>query len=132
MSGKKIKVLVVDDSALMRQLIVSILNADPGIEVVGTASDPFAAKDKILTLEPDVLTLDVEMPKMDGLTFLEKLMAGRTTLVVAHRLATVKNADRILVMEHGRIVEEGSHQTLIARKDGLYAGLAALQFAAAG
>ncbi|MEZ6121493.1 MAG: chemotaxis response regulator protein-glutamate methylesterase [Pirellulaceae bacterium] len=96
MSGKKIKVLVVDDSALMRQLIVSILNADPAIEVVGTASDPFAAKDKILTLEPDVLTLDVEMPKMDGLTFLEKLMAGRPMPVVMLSSLTEKGCETTL------------------------------------
>ncbi len=78
----KIKVLVVDDSALMRQLISEILSADPELEVVGTAGDPFQAREKILRLNPDVLTLDVEMPRMDGLTFLEKLMVGRPMPVV--------------------------------------------------
>ncbi len=79
---KKIKVLVVDDSALMRQLISEILGQDRGIEIVGTAKDPFDAREKILALNPDVLTLDVEMPRMDGLSFLEKLMAGRPMPVV--------------------------------------------------
>lgn len=78
----KIKVLVVDDSALMRQLLTEILSADPSIEVVGTAADPYAARDKLMKLNPDVLTLDVEMPRMDGLTFLEKLMASRPMPVV--------------------------------------------------
>ena len=61
-----IKVLIVDDSALMRQLLTQILRSDPEIEVVGTAMDPFAARDKIRTLVPDVLTLDVEMPRVTG------------------------------------------------------------------
>ena len=79
---KKIRVLVVDDSALMRQLITEILQLDRSIEVVGAAKDPFDAREKILALSPDVLTLDVEMPRMDGLSFLEKLMAGRPMPVV--------------------------------------------------
>lgn len=77
-----IRVLVVDDSALMRQVLVELLSQDPAIEVVGTASDPYFAREKIKALEPDVLTLDVEMPRMDGLTFLEKLMAGHPMPVV--------------------------------------------------
>jgi len=71
---KKIRVLIVDDSALMRQALTALLARDRGIEVVGVASDPFIARDKIVSLKPDVLTLDVEMPRMDGLTFLERLM----------------------------------------------------------
>jgi two-component system chemotaxis response regulator CheB len=78
----KIRVLTVDDSALMRQVLTSLLSKDPGIEVVGTASDPYIAREKIKALHPDVLTLDVEMPKMDGLTFLEKLMRGHPMPVV--------------------------------------------------
>jgi two-component system chemotaxis response regulator CheB len=77
-----IKVLIIDDSALMRQLLQEILSSDRNIEVVGTAGDPYAARDKIMKLNPDVLTLDVEMPRMDGLTFLEKLMASRPMPVV--------------------------------------------------
>ena len=70
----KIKVLIVDDSAIVRKILSRQLNQYRGIEVVGTAPDPYVARDKIVTLEPDVLTLDVEMPRMDGITFLRKLM----------------------------------------------------------
>jgi two-component system chemotaxis response regulator CheB len=77
-----IRVLIVDDSALMRQVLTALLSQDRGIEVIGTAPDPFIAREKIKALNPDVLTLDVEMPRMDGLTFLEKLMAGRPMPVV--------------------------------------------------
>lgn len=70
----KIKVLIVDDSALIRKLLMEIFSKDPSIEVIGSASDPYIAWDKINKLKPDVITLDVEMPRMDGLTFLEKLM----------------------------------------------------------
>lgn len=74
MTGTKIKVLVVDDSAIVRKIISEELSREPDIEVVGTAPDPFVARDKIVQLKPDVVTLDVEMPRMDGLTFLKKLM----------------------------------------------------------
>ncbi|NOQ81566.1 MAG: chemotaxis-specific protein-glutamate methyltransferase CheB [Methylophaga sp.] len=70
----KIAVLVVDDSALVRKLLSEVLNSDPDIEVVGTAIDPYQAREKIKKLRPDVLTLDVEMPRMDGVTFLRNLM----------------------------------------------------------
>ena len=69
-----IKVLVVDDSAVVRQVLSNELSRAKGIEVVGTAMDPYVARDKIVKLDPDVITLDVEMPRMDGLTFLAKLM----------------------------------------------------------
>ena len=78
----KIRVLTVDDSALMRQVLTRLLSKDPDIEVIGSAPDPFIAREKIKALTPDVLTLDVEMPKMDGLTFLEKLMRGRPMPVI--------------------------------------------------
>lgn len=78
----KIRVLTVDDSALMRQVLATLLSKDPGIEVIGSAPDPYIAREKIKALNPDVLTLDVEMPKMDGLTFLEKLMRGHPMPVV--------------------------------------------------
>lgn len=71
---KPIKVLVVDDSMLFRQLISVGLNQDPDITVVATAGDPFQARDMILRFEPDVMTLDVEMPRMNGIDFLRKLM----------------------------------------------------------
>ena len=91
-----IKVLIVDDSALMRQLLTKILNSDPELTVVGTAGDPFVAREKIIALKPDVLTLDIEMPRMDGLTFLEKLMRGHPMPVVMISSLTSKGADTTL------------------------------------
>ena len=91
-----IKVLIIDDSALIRRLLTDILSADPAIEVVGTASDPLIARERIRTLQPDVLTLDIEMPKMDGLTFLERLMALRPMPVVVVSTLTQKNTDAAL------------------------------------
>ncbi len=79
---EKIRVLTVDDSALMRQVLTTLLSKDPDIEVIGSAPDPYIARERIKALNPDVLTLDVEMPKMDGLTFLEKLMRGHPMPVV--------------------------------------------------
>jgi two-component system chemotaxis response regulator CheB len=72
--SKKTRVLVVDDSLLFRETLAKEIGKDLGIEVVGTAKDPFEARDKILELKPDVVTLDVEMPKMDGIAFLKQLM----------------------------------------------------------
>jgi len=89
----KIKVLVVDDSALVRQLLTEILNSDSAIEVVGTASDPYVARSKIKELKPDVLTLDVEMPRMDGVTFLGNLMRLHPMPVVMVSTLTEKGAD---------------------------------------
>ena len=78
----KIRVLIVDDSASVRQTMTKILGSDPDIEVIGAASDPFAAARIIQEEIPDVITLDVEMPRMDGITFLRKLMAQRPLPVV--------------------------------------------------
>jgi len=74
LSKPKIKVLVVDDSAIVRKILSEAIDAQPDMEVIATAPDPFVARDKILALHPDVLTLDIEMPRMDGLTFLKKVM----------------------------------------------------------
>lgn len=85
MSGspsEKIRVLVVDDSALVRKALTDALSLDPAIEVVGTACDPYVAREKIMRLDPDVLTLDLEMPRMDGLTFLRILMEHHPLPVV--------------------------------------------------
>jgi two-component system chemotaxis response regulator CheB len=90
------KVLIVDDSALMRQLLTNILSSDPELVVVGTAGDPFIAREKIIALKPDVLTLDIEMPRMDGLTFLEKLMRGHPMPVIMISSLTSKGADTTL------------------------------------
>lgn len=82
MRMNKIKVFIVDDSAVVRQVVSELLNKDPGIEVVGIASDPIYASEKMRSHWPDVILLDVEMPRMDGITFLRKIMAERPTPVV--------------------------------------------------
>lgn len=93
---KKIRVLIVDDSALIRQLLTQILSSDPEIEVVGSAPDPVIARDKIRTLSPDVLTLDVEMPKQDGVTFLSQLMQTRPMPVIMISSLTEKGCETTL------------------------------------
>ncbi|MGY1423989.1 protein-glutamate methylesterase/protein-glutamine glutaminase [Lysobacter sp. A289] len=92
MDGQRVRVLVIDDSALMRRLMSDLLSVDPLIEVVGTAADPFIARTKIKRLSPDVLTLDVEMPRMDGLAFLGNLMRLRPMPVVMVSTLTAKGA----------------------------------------
>ena len=79
---KKIRVLIVDDSALIRKILTEIINTQHDMEAIGAAPDPLVAREMIRALNPDVLTLDVEMPKMDGLDFLEKLMRLRPMPVV--------------------------------------------------
>jgi two-component system chemotaxis response regulator CheB len=99
-----IRVLIVDDSALMRKLLVEFLASDPEIEVIGTAPDPYVARDKIKALNPDVLTLDIEMPRMDGLTFLENLMRLRPMPVVMVSSLTEKGAEATMhALELGAI-----------------------------
>jgi two-component system chemotaxis response regulator CheB len=93
MRTKPVRVLVVDDSALVRKVLSQLLGSDPGIEVVGTANDPLQARDLIKQLNPDVLTLDVEMPRMDGVTFLANLMRLRPMPVVMVSSLTQKGAD---------------------------------------
>ncbi len=90
---RPIRVLIVDDSALVRSLLTSILRTDPGIEVVGVAGDAHVAREKIKLLQPDVLTLDVEMPRMDGITFLRNLMRLRPMPVVMVSSLTERGAD---------------------------------------
>jgi len=93
---KKIRVLIIDDSPVIRSIIKEVLADDAAIEVVGEAKDPFVAREKIKTLNPDVLTLDVEMPKMDGITFLSNLMRLRPMPVVMLSTLTKKGADTTL------------------------------------
>src|SRR5882757_6083524 len=97
MATSPVRVLVVDDSALMRQLISTLLSTDPEIEVVGTAPDPHVARERIKALDPDVITLDVEMPHMDGLTFLRKIMALRPMPVVM--ISTLTQAGTEVTLE---------------------------------
>lgn len=102
--SKKIKVLIVDDSALIRQVLTKILNSAYDIEVVGSAADPYFAREKIKRLNPDVLTLDIEMPRMDGLDFLKQLMRLRPMPVVMVSVFTPKGADIALqALEYGAI-----------------------------
>ncbi len=89
----KIRVLIIDDSALVRRMLTEMLHEDAGIEVVGHAQDPLVARDKIKQLNPDVLTLDVEMPRMDGLTFLANLMRLRPMPVVMVSSLTERGAE---------------------------------------
>lgn len=99
-----IRVLVVDDSALIRQLLTEMLQSDSEIVVVGTAADPLIAREKIRELNPDVITLDIEMPRMDGLSFLERLMALRPMPVVVVSTLTQKGTDIALqAMEIGAV-----------------------------
>src|SRR5471030_439555 len=104
MAASPIRVLIVDDSAAMRQLLTHILSSDPAIQVVGTAADPYFARDKIVQLKPDVLTLDVEMPRMDGITFLRKLMAYHPMPVVVLSSMTANGTQTALqAMEAGAV-----------------------------
>jgi two-component system, chemotaxis family, protein-glutamate methylesterase/glutaminase len=90
---KKIKVLIVDDSRMIRDVLTDILREQPDIEVVGAAADAFEARDMIKDLDPDVITLDVEMPKMNGLEFLDKLMRARPMPVVMISSATERGSE---------------------------------------
>ena len=91
--ARRIRVLVVDDSAVVRKLASEALNAAPDIEVVGTAADPYIARDQLKELQPDVLTLDLEMPRMDGLTFLRLLMEHRPVPVVVLSSLTQRGSE---------------------------------------
>ena len=104
MSMKKIKVVVVDDSALVRSLMTEIINREPDMICVGAAADPLIARDMIKEVDPDVITLDIEMPRMDGLDFLERLMRLRPTPVVIVSTLTERGSDvTIRALELGAI-----------------------------
>ncbi len=126
MNSRRIRVLIVDDSAVVRKLVTDALSHDPEIEVVGTAIDPYAARDKIKELNPDVLTLDLEMPRMDGLTFLKIVMAQRPLPVIimssltqhgsAHALEALRlGAFDVLAKPHGSYSFGDLGPQLIAR-----------------
>ena len=102
--AKKIRVLVVDDSAVVRRMISEALSSDAEIEVVGTACDPFVARDKILELNPDVLTLDIEMPRMDGLTFLRILQHHRPIpVIIVSSLTPAGSRTALAALELGAV-----------------------------
>lgn len=104
MSARKIRVLIVDDSALVRQTLSEILSSDEEIEIIGTASDPFVAADMISEQVPDVITLDIEMPRMDGLTFLQKIMAQHPLpVVICSSLAEEGAQSTLRALEYGAV-----------------------------
>jgi two-component system, chemotaxis family, protein-glutamate methylesterase/glutaminase len=103
-NDKHIRVLIVDDSSLVRQTLKEIINSDPDLTVIGTAADPFAASEMILQEIPDVITLDVEMPKMDGITFLQKIMSQRPLPVIMCSSLTEKGSETALkALEYGAV-----------------------------
>ncbi|WP_257169956.1 chemotaxis response regulator protein-glutamate methylesterase [Bradyrhizobium sp. SRS-191] len=117
-----IRVLVVDDSAFVRQVLTEILSSDPAIDVVGAAPNPIVARDMIKTLHPDVLTLDIEMPRMDGLAFLDKIMTLRPMPVLMISSLTQKGADTAV-----RALEMGAFDCVAKPVIGLVEGLPAMR-----
>ena len=117
-----IKVLIVDDSALIRELLTEMLRGEADIEVVGTAGDPIIARERIKLLNPDVITLDIEMPRMDGLDFLERLMALRPMPVVIVSTLTQKGTDTAL-----RALELGAVEVIAKPVTDVRSGMAGLR-----
>ena len=104
MTIEKIKVLIVDDSAMVRKVLTEELGRDPAIVVVGSAPDPFAARERIVALSPDVIILDIEMPRMDGLTFLRKLMRYLPSrVIVVSSLAEKGGEVAMKALEYGAL-----------------------------
>ncbi|UWZ82452.1 protein-glutamate methylesterase/protein-glutamine glutaminase [Occallatibacter riparius] len=103
-TAKRVRVLIVDDSAVVRQTLTEILSSDPEIEVIGSAGDPFAAAERISQQLPDVITLDIEMPRMDGLTFLRKLMSQHPIpVVICSSLAEEGAQSTLKALEYGAV-----------------------------
>jgi two-component system chemotaxis response regulator CheB len=104
MSKPKIRVLIVDDSAVVRQTLSEVLSSDPEIEVIATAADPFVAAERIREQIPDVITLDIEMPRMDGLTFLQKIMSQHPIpVVICSSLAEEGTQSSLKALEYGAV-----------------------------
>ena len=104
MRDGKVRVLIVDDSAVVRQTLGHLLGEDPAIEVIGTAGDPYAAAEKIAEQVPDVITLDIEMPRMDGLTFLRKIMSQHPIpVVICSSLAEEGTRSALEALENGAV-----------------------------
>src|SRR5580692_2650102 len=104
MSNERIRVLIVDDSAVVRQTLKEVLSSDPEIEVIATAGDPFVAAERIAEQVPDVITLDIEMPRMDGLTFLKKLMSQHPIpVVICSSLAEEGTQSTFRALEYGAV-----------------------------
>nr|BAL54287.1 chemotaxis response regulator protein-glutamate methylesterase [uncultured prokaryote] len=118
---RPVRVLIIDDSVVIRQLLKDIFARDGGIEVVGTASDPIDGYDKIVQMKPDVLTLDVEMPRMDGITFLEKLMRSHPMPVVMVSTLTREGSEVTL-----KALELGAVDFIAKPTQSIFTGMAAL------
>lgn len=104
MGNPKIRVLIVDDSAVVRQTLSDVLSSDPEIEVMGTAADPFVAAERMQEQVPDVITLDIEMPRMDGLTFLQKIMSQHPIpVVICSSLAEAGTQSALKALEYGAV-----------------------------
>lgn len=102
--SNRIKVLVVDDSAVVRQVLTEVLESDPDLEVIGAAPDPYIAVERIRQQKPDVITLDIEMPRMDGLTFLKKLMSQHPIpVVICSSLAEAGEETTLRALEYGAV-----------------------------
>src|SRR5580693_1449979 len=100
----RLKVLIVDDSASVREVLKAILESDPELEVIGVASDPYVAVERIKHQTPDVITLDIEMPRMDGLTFLEKIMSQHPIpVVICSSLAVEGTQSALKALEYGAV-----------------------------
>ena len=140
---KKIKVMVVDDSAVVRQVVQGILDREPDIEVIGVASDPLFAIDRMNRQWPDVIVLDIEMPRMDGITFLKKIMAERPTpVVICSSLAEKGAATAMQALDAGaveiitkpaiglkRFLEDSSHELVTAVRAAAMANVRRLKVA---
>jgi len=118
---RKIRVLVVDDSAMVRSILARGLESDPSIEVVGTAADPYQARDKLVELEPDVMTLDVEMPKMDGITFLRRVMTFVPTPTIV--LSSIARSGEQVVLD---ALEAGAVDVVLKPSSGIANNLDAM------
>ncbi|MFY9977274.1 MAG: response regulator, partial [Candidatus Sulfotelmatobacter sp.] len=104
MSTPRIRVLIVDDSAVVRQTLSEVLSSDPEIEIIGIASDPFVAAERMREQAPDVITLDIEMPRMDGLTFLQKIMSQHPIpVVICSSLAGEGTQSALKALEYGAV-----------------------------
>ena len=104
MSTPRIRVLIVDDSAVVRQTLSEVLSSDPEIDVMGTAADPFVATERMREEVPDVITLDIEMPRMDGLTFLQKIMSQHPIpVVICSSLAEEGAQSTLKALEYGAV-----------------------------
>jgi two-component system chemotaxis response regulator CheB len=103
-NGRPVRVLIVDDSSLVRQTLKDIIDSDPGLEVIGTAQDPFVAAERMREAVPDVITLDVEMPRMDGITFLQKIMSQHPIpVVICSSLAENGSETALKALEYGAV-----------------------------